>query len=121
MKTDADIVQTVRSELQHELPCSSRFIDVQVEAGRVVLESSAEWRYTHEAVRAAMSRIAELHGYSDCIGTMPRASSEQITQTVENALRDREQGPTRNVVATRAHGAPKRGSHVRAWADPTVQ
>jgi hypothetical protein len=120
MRTDADIVQAVRSELQQELPYSSRFIDVQLEAGRVVLESNDEWRYTRPCVQAAMSRISELPGYCDRIGAAPRASSEQICQTIENALRDRDQGPSRNVVAVPAHGMPKRRGNIKAWADPKI-
>jgi osmotically-inducible protein OsmY len=86
-RPDPEITRNAVEGLHDELPYSSEFIKVTIEAGWLTLEGDVEWSYQRDRAEKAVRAVGGVISVSNNLRRKPRVVATEVKRQIEDALK----------------------------------
>jgi len=116
-RSDADIARSAVNALKWNITVPSDRIKVKVEKGWMTLEGTVEWQYQKEAAENAVRHMAGVKGVINTIGIQSPATSAEVKEKIENALKRSAEVDAERIFVETANGKVILRGSARSWAE----
>ena len=116
-RSDADIARSAVNALEWNISVPYDRIKVKVQKGWVTLEGTVERQYQKEAAENAVRHMAGVKGVINTIGIQSPATSAEVKEKIENALKRSAEVDAERIFVETANGKVILRGSARSWAE----
>jgi osmotically-inducible protein OsmY len=116
-RTDPEIARDVVEALRIHASVPEENIKVAVGDGFVTLTGTLDWHYESENAEIAAHSVNGVRGIVDLLKIKPRASSQQVREKIEDALRRMVDLDARSMSVTTSDGTVSLHGNVHSWSE----
>ena len=117
LHSDADLAKAVANALESDVEAPAHNIKASVQDGWVTLDGTVPWRYQREAAQRAVRFLPGVRGISCHIKVGGQASTTDVKQRIEEALKRSAEADARNISVTTTDGSVMLRGKIHSWAE----
>ena len=118
--SDTEIAERIVSMIRWDVSLAADNIQVKVEHGWVTLSGTVDWKFQHDAAKAAAARISGVKGVSNNITVKPRPTAYDVRETIVAALKRSAALDANTINVSVDGGAVKLRGEVHGWNERRV-
>ena len=116
-RSDTELAHQIVSTLRWDVFVPEDRVRARVEHGWVTLEGEVEWEFQRRMARRAVQNLTGVLGVTNLVTLKPRASSLDVSQRIEDALRRQAELDARMIEVEATGSAVTLHGTVHSWAE----
>lgn len=118
--TDEDIAGRAANLLKWDVAVPSGAVQVKVSKGWIYLTGQVDWNYQRGAAESDMRRLVGVKGVTNAIDLTPRATPEDVTRRIHDAMEREANIDAGRVTVSVAGGKARLDGKVHSWFERDV-